>query len=169
VTFYKSVADLPPFESYSMQGRTYRYFTGEPLYPFGFGLSYTTFRYANARATVAADDGVRVSVDVTNVGDVSSDEVVQLYLSHRNVDLAALRELKAFRRIHLEPHATQAVEFELSSRDVSTVDAAGARRVVPGEVEVWVGGGQHHARAGLAQPPGANTTFQLVKAADLPD
>jgi beta-glucosidase len=169
VTFYKSAADLPPFESYAMQGRTYRYFAGEPLYPFGYGLSYTTFRYANARATVASDQRVRVFVDVTNAGTVSSDEVVQLYLSHRDVELAALRELKGFQRIHLEPHATRTVELDLSSRDVSLVDAAGARRVVPGDVDVWVGGGQPHARAGLTELPGASTSFHLVNAVALPD
>jgi beta-glucosidase len=170
VTFYKSADDLPPFESYAMKGRTYRYFAGEPLYPFGYGLSYTTFHYANARAKVAADDKVRVSVDVTNAGSVGSDEVVQLYITHRDIDLAALRELKGFQRIHLEPHATRTVEFELSNRDVSVVDATGARRVVPGEVDVWVGGGQPHAaRASLAELPGVSTSFHLVNAVALPD
>jgi beta-glucosidase len=169
VTFYKSVADLPPFESYAMAGRTYRYFGGEPLYPFGYGLSYTTFRYANARATVGPDGGVHISVDVTNAGNVASDEVAQLYLSHEGVELAALRELKGFKRVHLAAHATQTVGFELSSRDTSTVDANGVRRIVPGQVKVWVGGGQPHARAGLAELPGAGATFRLVNAEILPD
>src|SRR6185312_11282417 len=120
--------DLPPFESYAMKGRTYRYFTGVPLYPFGYGLSYTSFRYANARATVAQDGSVRISADVTNTGDTASDEVTQVYLTHRGVDAAALRELKSFRRVHLEPHATKAVEFKMSPRDVSVVDASGARK-----------------------------------------
>jgi beta-glucosidase len=169
VTFYKSVADLPPFESYAMKGRTYRYFSGEPLFPFGYGLSYTTFRYANARATVTPDGIVRVSVEVSNSGAVDADEVAQLYLTHRGVDLAPLRELKSFQRIHLQPHATRKVEFELSNRDVSIVDATGARKVVPGEVDVWVGGGQPHPRAGLTEPPGASTSFHLVNSMALPD
>jgi beta-glucosidase len=169
VTFYKAVTDLPPFESYAMTGRTYRYFTGEPLYPFGYGLSYTTFRYSNARAKVAGDGSVRVAVDVANAGDVGSDEVTQVYLSHEGVELAALRELKGFKRIHLAPHASQTVEFELSSRDVSTVDANGVRRVAPGEVKVWVGGGQASTRPGLATLPGASTTFRLTNAATVPD
>jgi beta-glucosidase len=152
-----------------MKGRTYRYFTGEPLYPFGYGLSYSSFRYANARATVAADGSVRVSADVTNVGNMASDEVVQLYLSHVGVELAALRELKGFKRIHLESQATKTVEFELGPRDVSVVDSAGRHRIAPGEVAVWVGGGQPHARTGLKDLPGAGTSFRLVNSATLPD
>jgi beta-glucosidase len=169
VTFYKSVADLPPFDSYTMKGRTYRYFAGEPLYPFGYGLGYSSFRYQNARATVASDGSVRVSAEVTNLGNMASDEVVQLYLSHVGVDLAALRELKGFKRIHLQAHSTSTVEFELGTRDVSSVDSAGTRRVVPGEVAVWVGGGQPHARAGSKDLPGASTSFRLVNSAALPD
>jgi beta-glucosidase len=169
VTFYKSVAELPPFDSYAMKGRTYRYFTGAPLYPFGYGLSYTSFRYGKARATVAKDGGVRISAQITNAGDIASDEVAQVYLTHRGVDQAALRELKGFRRVHLEPHATKAVEFALSTRDVSVVDASGARKIVPGDVEVWIGGGQPGVRPGSTQPPGANTSFHLDDATTLPD
>ena len=106
VTFYRSAADLPPFESYAMQGRTYRYFAGEALYPVWVWLELPAFRYTKARASVGSDGGVHVSVEVTNSGDMGSDEVVQLYLTHRGVELAALRELKGFRRIHLESHAT---------------------------------------------------------------
>jgi beta-glucosidase len=169
VTFYKSVTDLPPFDSYAMTGRTYRYFTGEPLYPFGYGLSYTTFRYTNARATMGRDGSAHVSVDVLNASEVGSDEVAQLYLTHPGVELAALRELKGFKRIHLAPHGTRTVEFDLSIRDLSTVDAKGVRRVVPGEVKVWVGGGQSSSRPGLAELPGANATLHLVNAETLPD
>ena len=169
VTFYQSAADLPPFESYEMKGRTYRYFVGVPLYPFGYGLSYTSFRYANARATVAQDGSVRISADVTNTGDTASDEVAQVYLTHSGVDPAPLRELKGFERIHLQPHASRAVEFKLSTRDVSVVDASGARKIVPGNVEVWIGGGQPSARAGLTQPSGVATSFHLDNATALPD
>jgi beta-glucosidase len=152
-----------------MKGRTYRYFAGEPLYPFGYGLGHARFDYANARAEVAPGGTVHVSVDVTNAGEMGSDEVVELYLSHRGVELAALRELKGFKRIHLDSHASRTIEFDLSSRDISVVDTAGARRIVPGDVDVWLGGGQQHARPGLPQPPGAGTTFQLVNAATLPE
>src|SRR4026208_587010 len=84
VTFYKSVDQLPPFTDYSMEGRTYRYFKGEPLYPFGYGLSYTRFDYSNLRfqsKTVKAGESMKVSVDVTNAGDREGEEVVQLYLT----------------------------------------------------------------------------------------
>ena len=171
VTFYKSVADLPPFESYAMKGRTYRYFEGEPLYPFGYGLSYTSFHYSNARALTTPDGGAHVAVEVTNTGEMGSDEVVQLFLSHQGVASAPLRELAGFRRVHLERHETKVVEFELRSRDVSIVDDSGVRSgVVPtGEVGVWVGGGQPHARAGLVEPPGANMSFHVANGAVLPD
>jgi beta-glucosidase len=169
VTFFKSVTDLPPFESYAMKGRTYRYFTGVPLYPFGYGLSYTAFRYTNARATLAQDGSVGVKADITNTGDTASDEVAQVYLTHRGIDQAAVRELKGFSRVHLEPHAMQSVEFKLTTRDVSVVDASGARKMVPGDVEVWIGGGQPIARPGLTQPPGAKTVFHLDNAVSLPD
>ena len=94
VTFYKSVSDLPPFEDYAMKGRTYRFFTGTPLYPFGHGLSYTTFAYTNLRTSaerVPAAGTIGVSVDVTNTGARAGDEVVQLYVSHLGVEGAARR------------------------------------------------------------------------------
>ncbi|MBX3082823.1 MAG: glycoside hydrolase family 3 C-terminal domain-containing protein [Anaerolineae bacterium] len=115
VTFYKSVADLPPFEDYRMQGRTYRYFTGEPLYPFGYGLSYTTFAYSNLVVSAAkptADETVQVAVDVTNVGQRAGDEVVQVYLS-ANRSGYPLRQLVAFERIHLLPNETRSLTFAL--------------------------------------------------------
>ena len=169
VTFYKSAADLPPFEDYTMQGRTYRYFAGEALYPFGYGLGYAGFEYANPHATVGTDSSTHVTVDVTNTSAMAADEVVQVYLSHDGVPMAARRELKAFRRIHLAPHETKTVAFELSGRDVSIVNADGARKIVPGTVGVWIGGGQPDARPGLVKPSGAATSFQLVSTATLPD
>jgi beta-glucosidase len=97
--------------------------------------------------------------------------VAQLYLSHRGIESAPLLELKGFKRLHLAPHASRTVDFELDSRDVSLVDTAGVRRIVPGDVDVWVGGGQGpaQARAGLAEPSGASTSFHLVNATVLPD
>src|SRR5437762_7995287 len=105
VTFYKSVDQLPPFTDYSMQGRTYRYFKGEPLYPFGFGLSYTKFKYDNLKISagqISAGDELKITADVTNVGDRPGDEVVQLYVT----DVAAsvpvpIRSLAGFKRVHL--------------------------------------------------------------------
>jgi len=172
VTFYESVDQLPSFEDYSMANRTYRYFAGEVLYPFGYGLSYTTFGYANGRvskASVAADDEVTVSADVTNSGNTSGDEVVQLYLTHPGVAGAPLRALKGFQRIHLEKGEKKTVAFTLHARDLSVVDESGKHRIVPGSVEAWLGGGQPVNRKGMAPVAGLKTQFAISSAAVLPD
>lgn len=154
VTFYKSVAQIPPFGSYSMNGRTYRYFTEQPLYPFGYGLSFSSFSYSDAKITpdqVAAGTAVAASVRVTNSSSVPGDEVVELYLSHPGMDGAPVRALAGFQRVHLAASAWQTVTFTLHDRELSTVDEKGVRSVVPGPVEVWIGGGQ--PVAGPGQPP----------------
>jgi beta-glucosidase len=172
VTFYKSLESLPAFEDYSMAKRTYRYFPGEVLYPFGYGLSYTKFSYKNARvdsAQVAADGAVSVSVDVTNAGKVAGEEVVQLYLTHPGVAGAPLRALQGFQHVHLDPGQMKTVSFLLDNRQLSVVDEAGKRRIVPGNVEVWVGGGQPASRAGLEKTAGAQTEFAITGEAVLPE
>ena len=129
------------------------YFTGEPLYPFGYGLSYTSFRYDNVRVSatnVAAEDSVTVSADVTNTGPVDSDEVAQLYVSHPGKAGAPVRSLQGFERIHLKRGEKQSVKFVLNDRAMSVVDEAGQRKVEPGRVELWVGGWA----AGRACQPG---------------
>jgi beta-glucosidase len=171
VTFYDSVKDLPPFEDYSMASRTYRYYKGAVLYPFGYGLSYTTFSYDNAqldKPTVAAADTLTVSVDVSNTGKVESDEVAELYLAHPGVDGAPLRALKGFKRVHLAPGEKKTLSFELKGRDLATVDATGTHRITAGKVDVWVGGGQPLMRAGLPKPAGAATQFTISDSAELP-
>jgi beta-glucosidase len=172
VTFYQSVVQLPPFGNYSMAGRTYRYFTERPLYPFGYGLSFSSFNYSDAKVSqeqVAADGTVIVSVRITNAGSIPGDEVVQLYLAHPGVDGAPIRALAGFRRIHLDPAASQTVDFTLRDRDLSVVDETGARRIVPGAVDVWIGGGQPVAGPSQPQTKGARTTFTITSAATLPD
>jgi beta-glucosidase len=167
VTFYKSVDQLPPFSDYSMSRRTYRYFDGEPLYPFGYGQSYTTFEYQNARPSaprIAAADTLTVSVDVTNTGGMASDEVVQLYLTHVGVAGAPRRSLQGFQRIHLRQGERKTVEFTLRDRALSVVDAQGQRKIVPGKIDVWVGGGQPSSRAATASP-GVRTAFELTDGA----
>src|SRR4029079_1259336 len=111
VTFYKDTTDLPPFESYDMKGRTYRFFTGTPLYPFGHGLSYTTFAYKNLRTTaptVGATGAITARVDVTNMGARAGDEVVQLYARHMGsrVDRPN-KDLRGYRRVSLKPGETR--------------------------------------------------------------
>ena len=169
LTFYKSVDQLPPFDDYSMSKRTYRYFTGEPLYPFGYGLSYTTFAYSNAHVSPAGAEGQTVSVDVTNSGGVAGDEVVELYLTHPGVPGAPVRALKGFQRIHLAKGEKKAVSFTLHTRDLAIVDEAGKHRVVPGQVDVWVGGGQPVSRKGLPAAAGVKTQFSITQASVLPD
>jgi beta-glucosidase len=145
VTFYKNVHQLPHFENYAMKGRTYRYFEGEPLWSFGFGLSYTTFNYTNLtlpQAPIIAGNTLNASVTVTNTGKVSGDEVVQLYLKFPDVPGAPIRALRGFQRVHLEPGASQSVEFHLSPRDLSMVTETGDTIVAQGKYTVSIGGGQ---------------------------
>ena len=145
VTFYTGVDQLPPFEDYAMKGRTYRYFEGKPLYPFGYGLSYTSFAYSDLKApngALQAGDPASFEVKVTNTGKVAGDEVAQLYLSFPDKAGAPLRALRAFKRVHLAPGASQEVSFELRPRDLSMVTAAGEPIVAAGDYTVSVGGGQ---------------------------
>jgi len=172
VTFYKSVGQLPAFEDYSMAKRTYRYFSGEPLYPFGFGLSYTSFGYGKPlvdRERIPAKGTVTISVDVTNTGPVAGDEVVQLYLTHPDIPGAPLRALKGFQRLHFERGEKKTVKFVLRDRDLSIVDESGKHRIVPGKVAVWIGGGQPVATASGAKSPGASTQFTITSERMLPD
>jgi beta-glucosidase len=172
VTFYRSVDQLPPFPDYSMSGRTYRYFEGEALYPFGYGLSYTRFAYSDPEASpaqIGADDTVTISVDVANTGDMDGDEVVELYLTHPGIDGAPVRSLEGFQRIHLARGEKQRVQFELSARSISVVDTKGARRIDPGTVDVWIGGGQPVSREGLAEPAGVATQFEVTGSKILTD
>ena len=145
VTFYQDVHQLPHFEDYSMKGRTYRYFEGEPLWPFGHGLSYTTFSYSDLtlpNSTINAGDPLDASVNVTNTGKVAGDEVVQLYLEFPDVPGAPIRALRGFQRVYLEPGASQKVEFHLSPRDLSMVSDLGDIIVAERKYTVSVGGGQ---------------------------
>jgi len=143
VTFYKSVDDLPDFEEYSMRNRTYRYFNGTPIYPFGYGLSYTTFKYTSFDITpVSGDQTVKAKVTVTNTGNKAGDEVVQLYLANKRDFVTPIRSLKGFKRIHLQPGESQTVEFALTKEDLSVVSPSGELMPMKGNVLFSVGGGQ---------------------------
>jgi len=131
-----------------MKGRTYRYFQGKPLYPFGYGLSYTTFSYSSltgAENEVAAGSPVTFEVTVTNTGQRAGDEVAQLYLNFPDVKGAPLRALQGFERVHLDAGASQKVRFQLQPRDLSMVTEAGDIIVAGGKYTVSVGGGQPDA------------------------
>jgi beta-glucosidase len=152
VTFYRSVHDLPPFTSYAMQGRTYRYFHGTPLYPFGYGLSYTRFAYAAPRLStdaLQAGGTLQVGAELRNIGPHAGDEVVQVYLDLPPSPLAPRHALVGFQRVHLAPGESRRVAFTLSPRRLSSVDAAGGRAVVPGHYRVFIGGGQPGDAAGV--------------------
>jgi len=167
VTFYKDVSQLPPFEDYSMKGRTYRYFAGTPLYPFGYGLSYTTFTYSGlsvSTSEVQSGSPIAAEVIVTNTGTRAGDEVAQLYLTFPPVPGAPLRALRAFQRVHLEAGASQKVHFELNQRDLSMVTEAGEPIVAEGQYEVSVGGGQPNRGA-----PAATEAFKVKGTLTLPE
>ena len=145
VTFYKGVDQLPPFEDYAMKNRTYRYFEGEPLYPFGHGLSYSKFEYSNLKlssAELEAGSPLTVEVDVANTSQRDGDEAVQLYLIFPKSGGAPLRALRAFERVHVAAGANQHVTFQLQPRDLSYVNEKGDHMVGSGTYQVRVGGGQ---------------------------
>ena len=145
VTFYADVNQLPNFEDYGIANRTYRYFDGKPLYPFGYGLSYTTFSYSDlslSRQAVAAGEPVAADVTVTNTGKVAGDEVVQVYLKFPPEKGAPHIALRGFQRIHLEPGASQKVHFELKDRDLGMVTEGGNPIIAQGDYTISIGGGQ---------------------------
>ena len=172
VTFYKSALQLPPFEEYSMANRTYRYFSGDALYPFGYGLSYTTFAYRNPQVdnqNLPAEGSVTISVDIANTGRTAGDEVAQLYLTHNAIAGAPLRALQGFQRVHLNPGEQKRISFTLRDRDLSVVDQDGNRRIIPGKVNAWIGGGQPLQIPGRSPTAGAKTQFTITSEATLPD
>jgi beta-glucosidase len=152
VTFPRSLADVPAFTDYRMQGRTYRYAEKEPLYPFGYGLSYTRFEYENIEADkLELDNGedVVVSVVVKNVGERAGDEVVQLYIKALDAPFVVpLHELRGFARLPLEPGEAQRISFTLTTRDFSLIDEAGKRLFQPGRYRIFMGGSQPDERSG---------------------
>lgn len=158
VTFYKSAEQLPDFEDYTMDGRTYRYFAGEPEFRFGDGLSYTTYSYSNlsAPAKVRAGKGVNVSITVRNDGQVAGEEVVQLYLDPVEAKGRPNTSLKAFDRVALEPGEAKTVTLRLDPRDLAFADENGVMRVLSGQYRLWVGGGQKGTDI-----PGIATSFKI--------
>jgi beta-glucosidase len=146
ITFYKSVDDLPDFQDYSMANRTYRYFKGTPLYPFGFGLSYTHFTYRNI-GLAHKNNVLEVKVKVTNSGKLAGDEVVQLYLTHKNSDFETpIRSLKGFKRINLKAGESKWLNFQLAPDALKEVDSQGKIIPIKGNLEISVGSGQPNAQ-----------------------
>ena len=161
ITIYRSAADLPPFSDYAMRGRTYRYFDGEPLYPFGHGLSYTTFRYSDAAAR--GDKWAGAGAFVENVGSRAGDEVVQVYVvPHDPPPYAPKRWLVGFSRVTLAPGERRAVKIPFAQNALTVVDENGVRQPLHGDFEVAIGGRQpdrtgHYA----ANTEGATVSLHL--------
>ncbi|SEN07085.1 beta-glucosidase [Sphingomonas gellani] len=166
LTFYRSVADLPPFGDYAVNGRTYRYFTGTPVYPFGYGLSYTSFGYTTpsvAPLRGGAENGIRVTTRLTNQGQRLGEEVAQLYLNFPDRPGAPRVALRGFQRVSLRPGESRTLTFTLSPRDLSSVAPDGARSVAAGTYRVTVGSGQPGTGV-----PGQSTSFTARQSAELP-
>lgn len=145
ITFYRDVNQLPPFEDYSMNNRTYRYFKGEVLYPFGYGMSYSHFTYTNLQLSARAFEAGKsldVDAEVRNLSQQPGDEISELYLTPPQTSGAPTCVLRGFSRIHLPPKSSKRIHFTLTPRDLSLVNEAGDRAVVPGNYFVTVGSGQ---------------------------
>lgn len=144
LTFYKSANQLPPFEEYSMKERTYKYFTGEPLFEFGYGLSFSTFEYSNLQLPESsqANETIKVSVDVTNTSNIDGEEVVQLYVSRSEKTEGPIRTLQGFKRIMIKRGETKTVAFELSPENIAEFHPEHKMFVPKGMVSIAVGGRQ---------------------------
>ena len=151
LTFYSSLSQVPPFEEYSMHGRTYRYLADKPLYGFGFGLSYTSFEYSDLKvpASVKAGDPVTVEGDLKNSGTTAGDEVVELYLTQPKAYETPFRVLAGFKRVHLAAGETAHISLTIDPRSLGQVDAKGNRVIVPGEYIVSLAGAQPQEAASI--------------------
>jgi beta-glucosidase len=159
ITFPKSVSQLPPYEDYGMKGRTYRYMEQEPLFPFGFGLSYAKFEFSDIKVDqkeITASGSVHVSATVANKGAVASDEVVQLYLTQQIAGLQCpLYSLKGFTRVHLKAGESTKVDFTLNAEKLMVVNNDGEQMLVPGKVTITIADAAPSQRAadlGAATP-----------------
>lgn len=142
ITFYRSDSDLPAIEDYSMKNRTYRYFNGDVLYPFGYGLSFTKFKFKrlNVPQEVQIGDTISISTEVVNMGKSAGEEVVQLYLSHKNIAPEAPNsQLVGFQKVMLQPGERKIVHFKLSPRNLAYVDETGGVNTMPGKIKVYIG------------------------------
>jgi beta-glucosidase len=167
VTFPKSFDQLPPYEDYSMKGRTYRYMTAEPLYPFGFGLSYTVFSYSGLQVSknkISPGESVTAEVTLTNTGKVTSDEVAQLYITHENRgESDPLFALKGFQRVSLAPGASRQLHFLITPDLLSLVDEKGRSSAPAGKILISIGGSLPGRRSEeLGAPKGVQTTIEVT-------
>jgi beta-glucosidase len=166
LTFYHTLADLPAFDDYAMKGRTYRYFTGKPVYPFGYGLSYTSFAYDGLTVTPVEGDaakGLHVTAQLRNTGTRAGEEVAQVYLRFPAQPGVPNIALRGFQRVALKPGEARQISFDLTPRDLSSVDPDGMRSVLAGQYQLSLGGGQ--PEQGL---PTVETAFTVSHGAPIP-
>jgi beta-glucosidase len=153
VTFYKGVEQLPDFEDYAMKNRTYRYFAGEPLYSFGYGLTYSKFEYSNMKLSstdLQAGDPLTVEVDLKNASSRAGMEVVELYVNFPKLAGAPRLALRGFTRVYLDAGEQRHVKLALQPRDLSYVNEAGDRMISAGDYVISAGGGQPGTAAAQA-------------------
>ncbi|MEE0731901.1 MAG: glycoside hydrolase family 3 C-terminal domain-containing protein, partial [Oscillospiraceae bacterium] len=153
VTFYRDTADLPDFLDYSMENRTYRYFQGEALYPFGYGLSYTSFAYSDLKLNkeeLSAGESLFAEVTVTNTGARDGDEVLECYLRDEEASVSTPKwSLCGFQRFHLKAGESRRIQLEIKAESMRIVDEQGERYVEPGAFTLFVGGSQPDERSVL--------------------
>jgi len=167
VTFYTGADQLPPFEDYSMANRTYRYFAGKPLFPFGYGLSYSKFEYTNAKLSskkLQAGEPLTVEADVKNVSKRSGDEVVEVYLTFPKLPGAPIRALRGFTRVQIPAGKSEHVRITLQPRDLSHVSDDGLILISAGTYSLSIGGGQPGTTAGVV-----DTAFVITGQKQLPE
>jgi beta-glucosidase len=160
------VNDLPPFADYGMDGRTYRYFKGAPVYPFGHGLSYTRFTYTRPLIEPvggAVENGIKVVTQITNSGGRAGEDVAQLYITPPAFEGAPRLALRGFERVSLKPGETRSIEFTLSPRDLSFVTMAGERALIPGDYRLSIGSGQPGTES-----PVQTATYNISRSVALP-
>jgi beta-glucosidase len=144
ITVYRGTTDLPDFKDYAMAGRTYRYFEGKVLYPFGFGLSYTRFEYGRltcATSNPTAGEPVRIEAKITNTGKIAGEEIAQCYIQHQNAPTRTPRfQLVGIKKLSLAAGESQTVQFTIDPRDLAITFEDGSQKCIPGTVRVWIGG-----------------------------
>jgi beta-glucosidase len=154
VTFYRSDSDLPSFEDYTMKNRTYRYFNGKPLYGFGYGLSYSSFKYSGlqAPATVQKGKAINISAKVQNAGKLDGEEVTQLYITHNGLKIPVpLKALKGFKRSMIKAGAIQNITFTIQPQDLLVTAQNGEQKYMTGQITISVGGSQADKVTAAAQ------------------